>query len=166
MRVYTSFWKKGFIVEDSGNILLEAFNKNWFSLSVLTDISGNLMEFTPKGVFSSSYLIYRNGEQAGLAEFKWRGPIHFHFLDQWGLERYFILKPHGFFNPHYEITDENENSIFGVKSFWDWKSFSQGYDITVLRQNFHGDTLLELIFLSVCAIKVVNQRKSSASAAS
>ena len=165
MKIISSYGRKGFFLDNEGEVLFEATNKNWFSSTIYTIIGENQIHFSPKNIWGKTFLIYRNGEVKGNIEFNWKGTMKLHLLDLWDIERIFLLKPHGFFKKHFELTDEQENIIFEINPSFDWSRFKQNFDLNNIRVNYHENTLLELIFFSICAVKVYIQKQSAAASA-
>ncbi len=165
MNITSTSGKKGFVLVHDEQILLDVRYTNWFSNKAFADIGPTYIEVKPKGFWGKIFNIYKNGIEKGKIDFNWRGPMTLTFNDEWDIERIFILKPKGVLKKQFELTDEKENIIFVVNPSFDWRRFKQNFDLVEIRENYHENTLMELVFYVGYAIKVYFAKQSAAAAA-
>ena len=119
--------KKTFQLTDNGELLGELHYESLFSHRAEIKLANNdHYEIKPVGIFGTSILVTKNGEEFAHLKMNWRGQIVFTLPD--GEEYLFIAK--GAFLSKYTLANKEGKNLILFDPKFDWSKFNYSYTIS------------------------------------
>lgn len=130
---------KTFELTDNSEKLGQLTYESLFSYKANAIVGNDHYEITPKGIFSTSISVTKNGAEIANMQMNWKGNIIISFQN--GPE--FILKASGFFLNNYILEDQNQQKLMLLNPDFNWSTFN--YNYTISYENKPQDLLLVLL---------------------
>ena len=130
---------KTFELTDSSEKLGHLTYDGLFSFKATAIVGNDNYKITPKGIFSTTISVTKNGTEVASMQMNWKGYIIISFQN--GQE--FILKATGTFLNKYVLEDQDKQKLMLLNPDFNWAKFSYNYSISY--DNKPQDILLVLL---------------------
>ena len=155
--------KKGFIIRDESNDLIEVQYKGYFSSIATTEFEGTDIEIKPQNMWNSKFDIIKNNVDCGDIHFNWKSHMIIQFYDETMLEKRWLITPKGFTSRWFEVTDEEGVLCLKISAKLNWKSLKYNYPVEQESTSISDHDLLELLIYCAYAINLYMLRTTGAS---
>ena len=117
---------KTFELTDSSKKLGHLLYEGLLSFKAQAVAGNDFYKIIPKGIFSTTIYVTKNGIEVANLKMNWKGNIIISFKK--GQE--FILKASGIFLNKYVLEDKNQQKIMLLNPDFDWSKFNYNYTIS------------------------------------
>ena len=131
--------KKTFELTDGSEKLGQVTYDGLFSFKANALTGTDHYEIIPKGVFSTTISVTRNGVQVASLAMNWKGQIIISMQN----EQEYMLKAAGTFSSKYVLEDKDQQKLMVLDPDFNWAKFSYNYNISY--DNKPQDVLLVLL---------------------
>ncbi|NTS41437.1 hypothetical protein HRG84_11020 [Flavisolibacter sp. BT320] len=131
---------KTFQLTDNGQLLGELVYENIFHMKAAIRLANSdTYAIKPVGLFGTSLMVSKEGEEIADLKMNWRGQIIISFQN--GQE--FVFKAKGMFHNHYLIENKEGEKLVQYDPKFNWKKFHYNYVLTY--DKTPSDSLLLLL---------------------
>lgn len=117
---------KTFELMDGSEKLGKVNYDSLFSYKAHIIIGDDEYQITPKGFFSTTNVVTKNGAEVANMQMNWKG----HIILSFATGQEFILKPTGTFMSKYVVEDKDQQKFILFDPDFNWSKFTYNYNVT------------------------------------
>lgn len=145
MEIISTSGRGNFIIQDDAKKILELRYKGFFSSNAQAHWEGFTIDFKSQSFWGTHYGIFLNDQERGALKMGWSGKISIRLISgpQKEAEDYSFRKL-GLLKSHFELLNQEEESIFVLKAKTNWRTLSANY-LVEGGEGLESSALIELL---------------------